>query len=72
MSTEVFMVKIVMLTKMNLRRLLFVVRVFPLLSVCEFVVDLAKSTVCELLSHNSFDEVRERLEIVLGSCTLSE
>lgn len=72
MSTEVFMVKIVMLTKMTLCRLLFVVRVSPLLSVCEFGADLAKSTVCELLSHNSFDEVCEGLEIVLSPCTLSE
>ena len=51
---------------------LVVVRVFILLSVCEFDADSAKSTVCESLSDNSFDEVCKDHETLLGSCTLSE
>ena len=64
-----FMVERAMLSKMILCKLLVVFRVFLLLSVCEFGDDSAKSTVCESLSDNSFDEVYKDLEILLGSCT---
>ena len=72
MSTEVFMVEVLMLSKITLCKLLVVVRVFILLSVCGFDADSAKSTVCESLSDNSFDEVCKVLETLLGSGTLSE
>ena len=72
MSTEVFMVEILLLSKITLCKLLVVVRVFILLSLCGFDADSAKSTVCESLSDNLFDEVCKNLEILLGSCTLSE
>ena len=72
MSTEVFMVEILMLSKITLCKLLVVVRVFILLSVCGFDAYSAKSTVCESLSDNSFDEVCKVLETLLGSGTLSE
>ena len=57
MSTEVFMVEIVMLSKMTLCKLLVVVRVFILFSVFGSGANSTKSTVCESLSGNFFDEV---------------
>ena len=72
MSTEVFMVEIVMLSKITLCKLLMVVQVFLLLSVCGFDANSTKSTCCESLSDNSFDEVCKDLKILLGSCTLPE
>ena len=72
MSTEAFMIKIVMLSKIILCKLLVVFKIFLLLSDCEFDADSAKSTVCETLSDNFFDEVFKDLDILLGSCTLSE
>ena len=71
-NSEVFMVEILMLSKITLCKLVVVVRVFILLSVCGFDADLAKSTVCESLSDNLFDEVCKDLETLLGSSTLSE
>ena len=55
MSIEVFMVEILMLSKVTLCKLLVVVRVFILLSVCGFDANSAKSAVCESLSDNLFD-----------------
>ena len=72
MSTEVFMVEIVILSKMTLCKLLMVVQVFLLLSVCGFDANSTKSTGCESLNDNSFDEVCKNLKILLGSCTLPE
>ena len=62
------MVEILILSKITLCKLL--VRVFILLSVCRFDANSAKSTVCESLSDNSFDEVCKDLETLLGSGTL--
>ena len=45
MSTEVFMVEIVLLSKITLCKLLVVVRVFLLPSVCGVNADSTKSTV---------------------------
>ena len=53
-------------------KLLVVVRVFLLFFVCGFNADSAKSTVCESLSDNSFDEVCKDVEILLGFCIFSE
>ena len=61
-----------MLSTMTMCKLLVAVRVFIFLSVCGFGVDSVKPTVCESLKDNSFDEVCKDLEILLGSCTLSE
>ena len=72
MSAEVFMILIVMLSNMTLCKLLLVVRVFLLLSVCRIGANSAKSTVSESFSDNSFDEVCKDLEIWLGFCTLSK
>ena len=72
MSTEVFMIEIVMLSKITFCKLLVVVRLFLLLSVCGFDADSAKLTVCELLCDNYFDEVCKDLGILLGSGKLSE
>ena len=72
MSTKVFMVEIVLLSKMTLCKLLVVVRVFLLLSGGGFGADSAKSTVCESVSDNPSDEFRKDLEILLGCRTLSE
>ena len=69
MSTEVFMIEIVMLSN-NPVQILVVVRVFLLLSVYGFDADSAKSTVCESLSDNSFDEVCKDLGILLHPCLL--
>ena len=64
------MVEILMLSKVTLCKLLVVVRVFILLSVCGFDANSAKSAVCESLSDNSFDEVCKDLETLLRSGTL--
>ena len=72
MSTEVFMVEIVMLSKITLWKLSVVVRAFLSSPVCGFDADSAKPTLCESLSDNSLYEVCKDLEILLGSCTLSE
>ena len=61
-----------MLSKTTLCKLLVVVRVFLLFSVCGFDIDSAKSAVCESLSDNSFDEGCKNLETLLASCTLLE
>ena len=61
-----------MLSKITLCKLLFIVIVFLLLSVCGFDVDSGKLTVYESLSDNSFDEVCKDLEILLSSCRLSK
>ena len=71
MSTEVFMVEILMLSKIALCKLFVVVRVFIWLSACGFDAYSANSTVCESLSDNSFDEVCKDLK-TLSSGTLSE
>ena len=70
MSIEVFMVEILMLSKITKCKLLVVVRVFILLSVCGFDANSANSAVCESLSDNLFDEVCKDLETLLGSGTL--
>ena len=57
---------------MTLCKLLVVVRVFLLLSVYGSGADSTKSTVCESLSDNFFDEVCKDFEISLGSCTFSK
>ena len=58
-----------MLSKITLFKLLVVVRVFIFFSACRFDADSAKSTICESLSDNSFDEVCKDLETLLGSGT---
>lgn len=42
------------------------------LPICRFEADSAKSTVCEPLNDNYFDEVCKDLEMLLGNCTFSE
>ena len=58
-----------MLSKITLFKLLVSVRVFIFFSACGFDADSAKSTICESLSDNSFDEVCKGLETLLGSGT---
>ena len=66
------MVEIVMLSKITLWKLSVVVRAFLSSPVFGFDADSAKPTLCESPSDNSLDEVCKDLEILLGSCTLSE
>lgn len=66
------MIEILMLSKITLCKLLVVVRVCLLLSVCGFDTDSVKSTICESLSDNLFDEVCKNHKTSLHSCTLSK
>ena len=66
------MVEILILSKITLCKLLVIVRVFILLSVCGYHADSTKSTVCESLSDNSFDKVCKDIKTLLGFGTFSE